>query len=144
MKRSLLSELIVALLILLFVYTATNKFLEFFSFRYVLSTSPLTGKISLVVAWILPIAYAIFLLLFFPFSRFGGLRSFVLLLLLTGCIVYMLALAFHLRYYSEDVTGQLSWKELSLRNIFFTEVALAGIWLSCKPSQPDKRQTAFS
>lgn len=145
MKRSLVCELIVGLLILLFVYTATSKFLEFSSFRYVLSGSPLIGSMAPVVAWAIPaLEYAICLLLFFPLTRYWGLlASFVLMLLFTGYIGYMLAFSPQLPCSCGGVIRQLSWKQHLVFNIFFTLLALVGIWLYRKPFQP-KKQHAFT
>jgi putative oxidoreductase len=147
MKRSLVVELIVALLILLFVYTATSKFLEFSSFRYVLSRSPLIGQSAPVVAWALPITeYAISLLLFFHSTRRIGLwASFALMLVFTGYIGYMLAFSPHLPCSCGGVIKEMSWKQHLVFNIFYTLLALAGIWLHRKSLRSMKTpQTVFS
>lgn len=133
MKRSLFLEIIVALFILLFVYTASSKFFDFTNFRYVLADSPLIGKrFAPVVAWALPLTELfIALLLFFPRSRRLGLwASLLIMLLFTGYLTYMI-------YFTPDrpcncggVLKQMSWKQHLVFNIFFTLLALAGIWLS--------------
>jgi uncharacterized membrane protein YphA (DoxX/SURF4 family) len=132
MKRSLILEIIVALFILLFVYTGTSKFLDFPNFSYVLSRSPLIGSMAPVVAWALPLTeFAIALLLFFPRTRKLGLwASFLIMLMFTGYLTYMI-------YFTPDrpcncggVLKQMTWKQHLVFNIFFTLLALAGIWLS--------------
>jgi hypothetical protein len=140
MKRSLLIELIVASLILLFVYTATSKFLEFSSFRHVLSRSPLTGNHAGVVAWALPaVEYGVALLLFFhPTRKVGLWASFTLMLFFTGYITYMLAFVSHLPCSCGGVLKQMSWKQHLVFNITYTLLALAGILLHRKTYEPSR------
>jgi putative oxidoreductase len=131
MKRSTVIEIIAALFILLFVYTATSKFFEFASFKYVLSKSPLIGNMAPAVAWGLPIVeLLISLLLFIPRTRRLGLwASFGIMVLFTGYLGYMI-------YFTPDrpcscggVLKQMTWKQHLVFNIGFTLLALLGLWL---------------
>lgn len=143
MKRRRLAEIVAAVFILLFVYTATSKLFEFANFRYVLSRSPLIGSYAFFVAWALPIAeLAIALLLFFPRSRRAGLwASLIIMLVFTGYLSYMI-------YFTPDrpcscggVLKQMTWKQHLVFNIFFTLLALTGIWLSRKRSIAENKET---
>jgi putative oxidoreductase len=146
MKRSLLSELLVASLVLLFVYAATSKFLDFPSFRSVLSTSPLIGKYAPVVAWVIPtFEYLACGLLFFQSTRAWGLRIFLIMMLaFTAYIGYLLAYSPQLPCSCGGVIKQLTWKQHFVFNIFFTTVALVGIWLSRKPPDPVQGRESFT
>ena len=150
MKRNTLVEIIAALFILLFVYTAMSKFFEFKSFSYVLSKSPLIGDMAPVVAWGLPITeLLIALLLLVPRTRRPGLwASFFIMLAFTGYLVYMI-------YFTPDrpcscggVLKQMTWKQHLVFNIGFTLLALAGLWLQRKQSggttdKTEMQQAAF-
>ena len=131
MKRSTIVEIIAALFILLFVYTATSKLFAFNQFQYTLGRSPLIGKMAPAVAWGLPIVeLLIALLLFIPRTRKWGLwSSFVIMILFTGYLTYMI-------YFTPDrpcscggVLKQMTWRQHLVFNIGFTLLALLGIWL---------------
>ena len=139
MKRSLITELVIGSLILLYIYTASSKLLDFGSFRHVLSRSPLIGNIAPVVAWILPTAeILISLLLILPQTRRIGLWcSFVLMLAFTGYVGYMLAFTPHLPCSCGGVLKQMTWKQHLVFNITYSIIALLGIWLYQRPVKPE-------
>jgi hypothetical protein len=148
MKRSLLAELVVGLLILLFIYTASSKLLDFASFRHVLSRSPLIGNRAPVVAWTLPlIEILISLLLILPHTRLIGLWcSFGLMLAFTGYVSYMLAYTPHLPCSCGGVFKQMTWKQHLVFNITYFLITLFGIWLyqpSAKPVRPPTHSAAL-
>jgi putative oxidoreductase len=67
MKRNLIIEIISSLLILLFVYTALSKLLDYTSFKNVLSKSPLIDGKAAIVALALPITVSLIsVFLIFP------------------------------------------------------------------------------
>jgi putative oxidoreductase len=144
MKRNQLVEIIAALFILLFVYTATSKLFEFNSFRSVLSRSPLIGSTAPLIAWTLPILeIVIATFLFFPRTRRKGLwASLIIMLLFTGYLGYMI-------YFTSDrpcscggVLQQMTWKQHLVFNIFFTLLAAFGLWWQKrKPTQSNPRVT---
>lgn len=143
-SRGLLTEIVVALLILLFVYTGLSKLLDFSSFRYTLSRSPLIGNMAPMLAWTLPVLeFAISILLFFTFTRRAGLwASLSIMLVFTGYLAYMI-------YFTPDrpcscggVLKQMTWKQHLVFNIFFTLLALCGLWLSRKRSLQQENSTS--
>jgi hypothetical protein len=140
MKRSLIAELVIGSLILLYIYTATSKLLDFGSFRHVLSRSPLIGHYAPVVAWILPsVEILISLLLILPQTRRIGLWcSFVLMLTFTGYVGYMLAFTPHLPCSCGGVLKQMTWKQHLVFNTFYSIIALLGTWLYQRPVTPEK------
>jgi len=90
MKRNLIIEIISSLLILLFLYTALGKLLDYVAFKNVLNKSPLIGGKAAVVALALPITEGLIAsLLFFPRSRLWGLwGSFVAMTIFTLYLAY--------------------------------------------------------
>lgn len=118
-------EIIAALFIFLFIYTALSKFYDFKNFTSVLGQSPLIGKLNLLVAWVLPLAELITaLLLFIPRTKLVGLyASLILMIVFTFYIGYMLLFSPHLPCSCGGVIRQLTWKQHLLLNIFFVIAA---------------------
>ena len=100
MKRNLIIEIISSLLILLFLYTALGKLLDYTSFKNVLNKSPLIGGKAAVVALALPITEGLIAsLLFFPRSRLWGLwGSFVAMTIFTLYLAYRILFTPRLSY----------------------------------------------
>ena len=143
MKRSLIAELVIGLLILLYIYTATSKLLDFSNFRHVLSRSPLIGNKAPAVAWILPLTeILISMMLILPKTRRIGLWcSFTLMLTFTGYVAWMLAFAPQLPCSCGGVIKYMTWKQHLVFNIAYTLIAFLGIWLYQRPTPPVKPAT---
>jgi hypothetical protein len=142
-------QLICGLFIFLFVYTALSKFHEFTSFKLVLFRSPLIGRKSAMLAWILPIVeLLVALLLFFPRARWLGLySSFFLMSTFTIYLAYMIAFTPHLPCSCGGVLKQMSWKQHVYFNLIFTMLALLGIFLERRshvPRESKKQKTVFT
>lgn len=130
MKRSPWVNIIASLFILLFVYTATSKFLDFYSFKSVLKDSPLIRNMSTFVAWGLPLVeIVIALLLFFIKTRRIGLWSSLLIMILfTVYLGYMIYFTPHLPCNCGGVLKEMTWKQHFVFNIFFSALAAFAIW----------------
>lgn len=126
--KLIFSEIISALFIFLFVYTAVSKIIFRGSFAYVLSRSPLIGELSDFVSWAIPIVeIGISLLLIFPnFRRLGLLFAALLMSLFTLYIAYMLIFTPELPCSCGGVLKNLDWPEHLLFNICFTVIAFVG------------------
>lgn len=135
MKRHVIVEALAALLILLFVYTASSKLMEYENFRNVLLQSPLIGKQAPLVAWALPlIELIIAVLLFIPRTRLTGLWcSFILMTVFTLYIAYMLAFVTKHPCPCGGVLSKLTWPQHLVFNIFFTLLSVVAIWLTKRP-----------
>jgi hypothetical protein len=131
LKRTFAIELIAALFIFLFIYTALSKFYDFKNFRMVLGQSPLIGKLNLLIAWLLPLSELITaLLLFIPGTKLAGFyASLILMSVFTFYIGYMLLFSPHLPCSCGGVIRQLTWRQHLLFNIFFVIMAGLGIRL---------------
>ena len=131
-SKKILPELSTALLILLFVYTATSKLMDFTLFRVVLMTSPLIGEFGNVLAWTIPFTELILslLLLFTATRKFGLVASLVLLSAFTLYIIAMISFSYQQSCTCGGVIRQLSWKAHLVFNGFFialTTLALRSI-----------------
>jgi putative oxidoreductase len=137
-------EIVSALFILLFFYTAINKWLFVGEFIYVLSESPLIGPFAPLVGWsIIILELIITALLFFPRTRLLGLKgAFILMVAFAGYIAYMVAFTPKLPCSCGGVIGLMNWSQHLVFNIFFTFLGLTGIILERKqpvthsPSKP--------
>ncbi|HEU5053454.1 MAG TPA: MauE/DoxX family redox-associated membrane protein [Hanamia sp.] len=132
MKKTFLTDIISALFILLFVYTATSKLIEHATFQAVLSRSPLIGTNANILSWVLPILELFTtILLFFPTTRkFGFISSFILMIVFTSYITYMILFAKNLPCSCGGVISKMTWSQHLIFNIFFTGLAAVGLSIS--------------
>lgn len=123
--KKFLADLIAAIFIFLFVYTAVNKILSYSSFEATLQQTPVFKNYSAFIAWIVPAAeLAVSGLLFFPATRTKGL--YASLVLMSGFTLYISAMLL----FSPDlpcscggVIQQLTWQQHLGFNVFFTLLA---------------------
>lgn len=115
-------EIIVALLVLLFLYTAISKLQNRDSFLVVISQSPLIASFAEALSWLVPFGeLAITILLFIPSTRVVGLiASFILLICFSIYVGYMLSFATKLPCRCGGVIQDMSWHQHLWFNIFFT------------------------
>jgi hypothetical protein len=119
-------------LILLWVYTATDKLLHFQFFRYRLNAFPGIGRFAGPLSWGLPLVELglAALLLTTGKKMLGFFASAALLLLFTWYLAVMLETQRHLPCTCGGVIEQLSWRQHLVFNLFFT--AVAGIGIYCR------------
>jgi hypothetical protein len=131
MRYKTLVEIISSLFILLFVYTAVNKWLDHHSFQKTIAQSPLIGSFAAVVAWLLPILeLGIAGLLFFePTRKAGFYAAGSLMFLFTGYIGYMLLSSPHLPCSCGGVLKYLSWRSHLFFNLGWILLAALGLRL---------------
>ena len=128
-KKAIIPDIISALFILLFVYTATTKLIDHESFRTVLSQSPLIGIKAAILSWVLPILELLTAtLLFIPSIRNWGFAcSLILMLLFTGYIAYMIFFTPKLPCSCGGVLAFMTWPQHLIFNIFFTALGAVGL-----------------
>jgi uncharacterized membrane protein YphA (DoxX/SURF4 family) len=131
MRRNQLTLILSALIIVLFVYTATGKFFDFASFRAVLHTSPIVGEKAPVVAWALPLLeFGISLLLLFHRTRRQGLWSaLVLLIIYSGYLLYQSLFLGESIYYSAGILQQVTWWQHLIINFLLISLTVLGLRL---------------
>ena len=134
MKRNLNILIVSSLLILLFVYTAVSKLLDYTSFKNVLSRSPIIGSKAAILALALPIIEGIVsVLLFFPRTRLWGFwSSAALMSVFTLYLAYMINFTPKLPCSCGGVLKQMNWNQHLLFNIFFLVLSVTGLVLERK------------
>lgn len=135
MKKQTALEIICALLVLLFVYTATAKFINFSGNLHDMQKQPFQGWFARLLAFGLPpleIITAI-LIIFDPTRRIGLYVYLSLMIAFTGYIA-----AIKLHFFAAvpcscgGVIKYLSWTQHFFFNLFFIAFSLAALWLHKK------------
>ncbi|TWV91985.1 MauE/DoxX family redox-associated membrane protein [Chitinophaga pinensis] len=139
MLRRTVLETIRLLFILLFVYTAVSKFLDYENFRAVIGQSPLLTRFAPVLAIVVPVAeIVIALMLVLPKYRRAGLyASFAIMMLFTTYIIVLMTLAEKIPCSCGGVISRMTWTQHLYFNIFFVLLALLGMWLYTRPADND-------
>lgn len=140
-RKEILVQTISCLLVLLFVYAAGSKLMDYTKFRVELGKSPLLTSFAPLVAWSIPvIELGIALLLSFSRTRLAGLyASFTLMLLFTLYIGYILRFSDYIPCSCGGVLQNMNWQSHLYFNIFFILISALGVLLH-RPS----RIVAFS
>jgi hypothetical protein len=128
-KREVLVQSISCLLVLLFVYAAGSKLMDYTKFRVELGKSPLLTAFAGLVAIAIPIIeLVIALLLSFARTRLFGLyASFTLMVLFTAYIGYILRFSPYVPCSCGGVLQKLNWTTHLYFNIFFIVIAALGV-----------------
>ena len=129
-----ITDLICALLLLLFLYTAVSKLFTHDAFQFVLFLSPSLRPFATLISWLIPIAeILICICLFLPPLRTAGLLgSFILLLMFTLYLIYMILFTTDHPCACGGVISSLSWPAHIIFNIFFMGLAATGLILRRK------------
>lgn len=119
----------VILLSVLFAYAGISKLADYQRFVRMLGRSPYVFMNPWILGWSLPVMEIIVsAILWVPKIRFYGLYgSFILMLVFTAYIAFMLAFAPHLSCSCGGVLQRLGWKPHLWFNAFFTLLALFGL-----------------
>ncbi|MCZ4319904.1 hypothetical protein O4H26_12995 [Aequorivita viscosa] len=120
-------NLIGYLFILLFIYAAISKILDFETFRLQLAQSPLLSAYAGFIAWLVPgIEIAIAVLLTVPkFRTIALYASFTLMVMFTAYIIIILNYSDFIPCSCGGVLEKLSWTQHLIFNIVF--IILAGV-----------------
>ncbi|MBC8033278.1 MAG: hypothetical protein H7Y03_03975 [Chitinophagaceae bacterium] len=131
MKKRTVIDLVACMLIFLFIYTSLSKLNDIYRFQAAIKQSPLIGDRSVFFSWAIPITELIIsLFLVIPRTRLLGIfGSFLLMLLFTGYIGYMIAFTPQLPCQCGGVLKDMTWTQHLFFNIGFTILALTGILL---------------
>src|SRR6185312_13084594 len=98
MSRKLLIEVIASLLILLFIYAAISKLIDYEEFKIQLSKSPFINQFANSVAWSLPVGEIVvgISLSFYKTRIIGLYASLFLLTMFSGYIYTMLNYSYYI------------------------------------------------
>jgi hypothetical protein len=118
-------DIICLLYILLFVYAAVSKFLDFENFLIQMGQSPMLSPFAGLMVILVPfLEFGISFLLFFRSLKFWGLLfSFLLMFLFSLYIYIMLYYSSYVPCSCGGILEKMTWKQHLVFNIFFTVLA---------------------
>ena len=142
MKVGTFIEIVSALFILLFLYTALSKTFEIGSTVAALEKPPVLSNIAKPLAWgVVAVEYIVTILLFLPRTRKTGLyASFGLMTAFTAYIGLMMALVPKLPCSCGGVISKMTWGQHLVFNTFFALLALTAILLDRKKSKDNSEE----
>ncbi|REE07794.1 methylamine utilization protein MauE [Winogradskyella pacifica] len=122
------------LFIVLFVYAANSKFLDFEEFRIQLGQSPIITAYADWVAWGIPLLeYIIAILFFVPrLLVLAFYASYVLMIMFTTYIYLILNFSDFIPCSCGGVLEELTWTEHMIFNLAFVAFAVIGVLFSAK------------
>ncbi|WP_335965394.1 MauE/DoxX family redox-associated membrane protein [Galbibacter sp. PAP.153] len=136
----LITEIISYLFILLFVYAAISKLLDFENFRIQLAQSPMLSAYAGWLAWAVPIAeiFTAFLLLYTNTRYKGLLASLALMVMFSTYIYIILNHASNIPCSCGGVLEKMGWKTHFIFNLSFIIIALLAILIFRKRNYKNK------
>jgi len=129
--RVFIIEVICFLFVVLFLYAAITKLLEYDTFRTQIGQAPMLTFFAKWIVWIIPsIEIISSILLLIPRLRFFGLFSaLVLMSMFTTYIIIILNFSPHVPCSCGGILEKLGWQEHLIFNIGFVGLAILGIKL---------------
>ncbi|MFX1707216.1 hypothetical protein PV783_24825 [Chitinophaga sp. CC14] len=147
--KKILLEIFIAILVILFAYTASIKLLKFEENVMAMKAQPLVPWLQRFLIYGVPISeiVAIILLAIPRFRRIGLFFTAGLLFCFTGYVVLV-----NLNYYGRipcscgGVIRSFTWQQHLAFNSFFIIIAIAAIWLENRTSkhQSGRTNTSYS
>jgi uncharacterized membrane protein YphA (DoxX/SURF4 family) len=134
MKKRIALELISSLLILLFVYAAVTKLLDYSTFKLQLGKSPFITAFAPTIAWALPIGEILVgLALAFKPTRLLGLYAALFLMTMFSAYIYtMLHYSYYIPCSCGGILSKMGWTTHLWFNIGFTLLSIIGIILETR------------
>lgn len=132
-KRTMV-DIIVYLYVLLFLYAATSKLIEYDKFQLQISKSPIISDYAFILVWMVPTLEIIIsiMLLINRTLMLGLYAAFGLMCLFTAYIYAILNISDHIPCSCGGILEKLGWREHLIFNIAFVGLALIGILLQAK------------
>jgi hypothetical protein len=129
--KAIASQVIAAILVFVFAYTAVSKFFNFQIFEYTLTQAPLIGEHGKIAAVFLSAVNLLpVILLLIPATRKAGfIYCTALLLFYSGYIIYSLISAAYLPCSCSGIAPWLSWKNHLWTNLFLLLLSVTGMYL---------------
>jgi len=133
----LITEIISYLFILLFVYAAISKLLDFENFRIQLAQSPMLSAYAGWLVWMVPVLELIIaVLLGFPKTRtLGLLFSFTLMVMFSAYIYIILNYGVFVPCSCGGVLEEMGWEEHLIFNLVFVLLAIIALQLLKKKNR---------
>jgi uncharacterized membrane protein YphA (DoxX/SURF4 family) len=146
MKKINLFDLVIFLFVVLFVYAATSKVLEFDLFKAQIGKSPLIMHYVDLIAWMIPILeIVISVFLIVPRLQLIGLfASFSLMFMFSAYIAFILTFSPYVPCSCGGILNAMGWTEHLIFNIFFTLLAVVGIILYNRQKKQESVESSFT
>lgn len=139
-KRSLLTtfsikqiavDIICWLLVLLFIYAAISKLIDYQKFLVQLGKSPVLTAFSSQIVWLIPsVEILIAILLSLGRHRLTGLyASFCMMVIFSGYIVTILKFSSYIPCSCGGILENMNWTQHLIFNAFFVVLCITGILL---------------
>ncbi|SEA65326.1 MauE/DoxX family redox-associated membrane protein [Pedobacter hartonius] len=129
--RQIIINIIVTLFILLFIYAATSKVIDYKNTEIQLSKSPITAKYANILIWLIPCS-EILIVALLSISRtkmLGLYASLTIMVVFTSYIYAILNFSDSIPCSCGGVLNSLSWEQHLTFNIAFISIAILGILL---------------
>ncbi|WP_111959406.1 MauE/DoxX family redox-associated membrane protein [Chryseobacterium lathyri] len=138
-NKRLIIDIVVLLLVILFLYTAVSKFVDFKGFTYDLNNQPFPNSLTPILRWLVPLT-EIGIVLGLIFEKTRLLALYASLILMSLFTIYTALVLFHVFEYVPCSCGgvikHLSWPQHLIFNLFFVVITYLAIW-SFKKSEPE-------
>jgi len=131
-SKKITLDCIAALLVLLFLYTALSKFLDFEGFTYDINNQPFPDRWTPILIWLIPgLEIAITINLLVPKWRFIGLwASLVVMTMFTAYTAMVLMHGFsYIPCSCGGVVKNLTWPQHLVLNLSYVAISILGIFL---------------
>jgi hypothetical protein len=130
-KKKVIIEIISVLLILLFVYAAVSKLLDYSTFKVQLGKSPFISSFSSLISWMLPtIEIIVGILLSMERTRALGLfASLFLLSMFTSYIYIILHYSYYIPCSCGGILEKMGWSTHFWFNLSFIAITITGLFL---------------
>ncbi|WET03943.1 hypothetical protein P0R33_06290 [Flavobacterium sp. YJ01] len=135
--KNIIIESICFLYILLFVYAAISKLIDFENFQVQIGQSPLLSPFAVLISWLVP-SIELIICLFLLTTRWKAIglhMSFFLMIMFTAYIAIILNFSSFVPCSCGGVLEKLDWDSHLAFNLLFVLLALLGLILLKKRSQ---------
>lgn len=138
-SRKLIIEIIAALFVLLWVYAAMSKLLDYETFKVQLGKSPLLTEFAGFAAVAVPISELLIagMLLTGRFKMIGFYASLFLMTMFTAYIIAILNFSYYIPCSCGGILSSLGWMEHLIFNMVVVVLAVVAIVLSAAGRKPD-------
>lgn len=136
MKKDLVATLLGAVIVLIFLYTASDKLIKFNDYTDIMGRQPLPAWSKPVLIWGIPLSeITVSMLLFIPKTRgLGFVGATILMVLFTGYVGLALVHAFkHVPCICGGIFRNMSWENHFIINVVLLIITVTG-WLFNKRS----------
>jgi uncharacterized membrane protein YphA (DoxX/SURF4 family) len=134
-------EFIAYLFVLLFIYAAVSKLLDFENFRVQLGQSPMLGAYAEFIIWAVPLLEILVAvaLSIGRYRRTALLASYTLMVMFTVYIYTILNYSSFVPCSCGGVLEKMSWNEHLIFNIVFIVLALLGVFITSQNKQSARK-----